>query len=49
MKKPGHGWKDNIKVGRRGMGWEVVDWIHVVRDRDQWRVFVNPVMNLQVP
>jgi hypothetical protein len=27
--------EDNIKVGIREMGWEVVDWIHLAQDRDQ--------------
>jgi len=26
-----------------------VDWITVARDKEQWRVFVNTVMNLGVP
>jgi hypothetical protein len=26
-----------------------MDWIGVAEDRDQWRVFVNTVMNLRVP
>jgi hypothetical protein len=25
-----------------------MDWIQLVQDRDQWRVFVNTVMDLQV-
>jgi hypothetical protein len=25
----------------REIGWEVVDWIHVTQDRDQWQVLVN--------
>jgi hypothetical protein len=29
--------------------WDGVDWINVAQDRDQWRAFVNMVMNLQVP
>jgi hypothetical protein len=30
----------------REIGWEVVDWIHLAQDRDQWRTVVNTVMNL---
>jgi hypothetical protein len=29
--------------------WEVVDYIHVSQDRDQWWAVVNTVMNLRVP
>jgi len=28
---------------------EVVDWINLVQDRNQWQADVNMVMNLQVP
>jgi hypothetical protein len=31
------------------IGWEDVGWMHLCQDRDQWRVLVNMVMNLQVP
>jgi hypothetical protein len=30
----------------REIGWEVVDWIRLVQDREQWRAVVNMVMNL---
>jgi hypothetical protein len=31
------------------MGCLDVDWIHLARDRDQWRTVANTVMNLWVP
>jgi hypothetical protein len=31
------------------VGWEGMDWIVLVQDRDMWRALVNGVMNLQVP
>jgi hypothetical protein len=33
----------------REIGWEGVEWIHLVQDREQWRALVNMVMNLRVP
>jgi hypothetical protein len=29
--------------------WEVVEWIHVAQDRDQWWAFLNMVMKHLVP
>jgi hypothetical protein len=45
---------DNIKIDLRGiewdgMGWNVMDWIDLAQDRDQWKALVNTVMNLRVP
>jgi hypothetical protein len=39
---------DNIKIGLRKTGWDVVDWIDLAQEGDQWRALVNTVMNLQV-
>jgi hypothetical protein len=40
--------EDNIRMDLREIGWEV-DWIHLARDRDQWRVVVNTAIKLGVP
>jgi hypothetical protein len=40
---------DNIKMDLREIGWDVVDWIDMAQDRDQWRALVNTVLNLRVP
>jgi hypothetical protein len=42
-------WEDNIRMDLREIVWEVVDWMHLALDRDQWRVLMNTVMNLRVP
>jgi hypothetical protein len=33
----------------REIGWDVVDWINMAQDRDQWRTLVNTALNLRVP
>jgi hypothetical protein len=36
-------------TGSQGkIGWEMVDWLHLSRDRDQWWALVNTVMNFGV-
>jgi hypothetical protein len=40
---------DNIKIDLREIGWDVVPWIDLGSDRDQWRALVNTVMKLPVP
>jgi hypothetical protein len=42
-------WVDSIKMDLRGIGWDGRDWIGLAQDRDQWRAFVNTVVNLRVP
>jgi hypothetical protein len=40
---------DNIKMDNRKIGWDGVDWIDTTQDRDQWRAFVNTVLNPGLP
>jgi hypothetical protein len=42
-------WEDNIRMDLRELGWGGVDCINLAQDRDQWRAFVNMIMNFQVP
>jgi hypothetical protein len=43
--RPRRRWVDNIKIDLR----DGMDWIDLPQYRDQWRTFVNAVMNLRVP
>jgi hypothetical protein len=47
--RPRRRWVDNIKMDLREIGWDGTGWIELAQDRDQWRAFVNTVMNLRVP
>jgi hypothetical protein len=41
--------EDNIRMNLTEIGWETVDLIHLVLDRDQWQALVNTLMNFWVP
>jgi hypothetical protein len=49
LERPRCIWLDNIEMDLREIGWRSMDWIDLTRDRDQWSVLVNTVMNLRVP
>jgi hypothetical protein len=42
-------WDHDIKMDPREIGWGSMDWIDLAQDRDQWRAFVNMVINSGVP
>jgi hypothetical protein len=42
-------WVHNIKMDLRRVEWDGMNWIDPASDRDQWKGFVNTVMNLWVP
>jgi hypothetical protein len=47
--RPRRRWVDIIKIDLREVGWDDRDWIDLALDRDQWRAYVNAVMNLRFP
>jgi hypothetical protein len=49
LRRPRRRWVDNIKIDRREIGLDGMDWIDLAQDRDQWRALVNTVMNLRIP
>jgi hypothetical protein len=49
MGRPRHKWENDIKIDLREIGNNGVNWIPLAQDRVWWQVFVNMVMNLQVP
>jgi len=40
---------DNIRMDLGERGWEVVDWMDLAQDRDQWRDRMNTSKNIRVP
>jgi hypothetical protein len=34
-------WKDNIRMGLQKIGWEVVEWVHLAQNRDQWQALTD--------
>jgi hypothetical protein len=46
--KPRHMCVDNIQMDLGEIELEVIGWIGLAQDREQWRDLVNAVMNLRV-
>jgi hypothetical protein len=46
--RPRRRWED-IRMDVGEIGLEVVDWIHLAQNRDQWRAVVNMVINFRIP
>jgi hypothetical protein len=43
LRRPGHRWENNIKMGLEDMEWGGMDWSDLAQDRDRWRAPVNVV------
>jgi hypothetical protein len=39
----------NIEINFREIEWGSMDWFDRDQDRDQWRAFMNTVINFRVP
>jgi hypothetical protein len=46
--RPRRSWEDAMRMDLRDIGWGVVDWIRLAKDRDRWRAVVTTAMNLRV-
>jgi hypothetical protein len=47
--RPRPKWEDNIITDLREIDCEVVVWVRLAQDRDQWRALVYKIMSLRVP
>jgi hypothetical protein len=47
--RPRHRWEDNIRMDPREREWEIVDWMHLAQNRDQWQFLMNTVVNIRIP
>jgi hypothetical protein len=47
--RPRRRWVDNINMELREIEWGGMAWNDLAQDGDQWRVFVNIIMNLRIP
>jgi len=40
---------DNMRIDLKEIWWEVMDWMYLAQDRDQWLAVMNNVMKFRVP
>jgi hypothetical protein len=46
LERPRHRWENGIRIDLREVGWESVERIHLARDRDLWRSYVNTIIGV---
>jgi hypothetical protein len=47
-RRPRCRWDDDVRMDLREVGLEVVEWICLAQDTDQWQALVKTVMNVRV-
>lgn len=47
--RPRHRWEHSLTQCHKETGWEIVDWICVLWNRDKWIVLVSTVMDIWYP
>jgi hypothetical protein len=47
--RPRRIWEDNIRMDFKEIVISTRGWVHLVQDRDYWRVLVIATLNLRVP
>jgi hypothetical protein len=47
--RPRRRWMDNIKTDLLEIGFGVVDWTDLARDRCRWKALVNAIVKFWVP
>jgi hypothetical protein len=47
--RPRHGWEHSLTWCPEETGWEGVDWIRVLWNRDEWNVLVSTLMDVWDP
>ena len=43
------GWEENIRMDRKEIGINTMNWVDSAQDSDYWRALVNAALNLRVP
>jgi len=46
---PRRRWEHNIRIGLKGKGINMRNWVGSALDRDYWRALVNEAFNLRIP
>jgi len=49
LRRSRHTWENTVRMDLWRIWCEIVDFIHLAQDRDQWWALVNTVINLRVP